>query len=361
LHKGNKNLKKICIFVRSLQSGGAEKQATLLAKALNSRFRVTLLIYYNHGSDNYLFRIVKESNINIIILKGTHISKIKQIYCLFKKSKFKYIFSYLLLPNLIGGIIGRLANVPYTIGGIRSSVIDRNKLFINRFLQNYINTITIYNNYKGIVNLKKYSYNQNKSILIPNCFEVSNSLLIRNKKNVNFILSVGRFVDVKDYKTALKAIKFLVSLKKYSIFYKIIGYGPLEPNIREWINELELNDFVQLLINPNDLDSHYKEADIYLSTSIFEGMSNTVMEAMSFSLPIVATNVGDNDILIENDVNGYLANVGDHLEIASKLELLIQSYKNRINMGMKSYQKLKQNFGMDKFRENYIKLIDELK
>lgn len=48
------------------------------------------------------------------------------------------------------------------------------------------------------------------------------------------------------------------------------------------------------------------KADIYLSTSLFEGTSNSIMEAMNADLPIVATNVGDNGLLVKNEINGFL-------------------------------------------------------
>ena len=64
-------------------------------------------------------------------------------------------------------------------------------------------------------------------------------------------------------------------------------------------------------------------ADLFLTTSIYEGMSNSVMEAMSFSLPIIATNAGDMKYLIEDNYNGFICPYKEPNIISNKLVELI--------------------------------------
>ena len=81
---------------------------------------------------------------------------------------------------------------------------------------------------------------------------------------------------------------------------------------------------------------------------------------MSYSLPIVATDVGDNHRLIENDINGYLTKVKDYKAIANRLFDLISTYDKRVNFGRNSYLKLKANYSFNSFQNKYIRLIEEL-
>ena len=100
------------------------------------------------------------------------------------------------------------------------------------------------------------------------------------------------------------------------------------------------------------------EADIYLSTSLFEGTSNSIMEGMNADLPIIATNVGDNGYLVEHEVNGLLCEVGDFKRISQYLIRLVKNVEERIVKGKQSKQKLLKDYSMEQFRQRYIAVIE---
>ena len=349
-------MKNICIFTNTLLKGGAEKQSLLLAKALSEKFNVWLVVYYGDQIADEYYNFVSKNHIRTVCLSGVHLSKIIKFYLFLKKRNIDVVFSFLLTTNLIGGIVTKIAGVKYFYPGIRSSKITKGKKFIQKIIQNYLSTKTIYNNYKGFEYLTNSGFKKSKAIVIPNCFINNNSFIKREIKKNTVILSVGRFVPQKDFFTALKAVK-LVKKKCVNIKYVLIGYGFLEKQIFNWINENKASDFVEIILNPSNLDTYYYEADIYLQTSLYEGLSNAVLEAMSFSLPLVVTNVGDNDRLVRNGENGFLCQVGDFQSIAEKLEYLVENPIKRIEFGKKSYQMLMENYSFEKFQKNYIDLI----
>ena len=102
-----------------------------------------------------------------------------------------------------------------------------------------------------------------------------------------------------------------------------------------------------------------RNADIYISTSLFEGTSNSIMEALNWSLPVVATDVGDNDHLVINGENGFLHPVGDVSGLAQSLSLLLDSSDLRNKMGLRSNQNLRENYSMEVFEKRYIDLIEQ--
>ena len=351
--------KNICIFTNTLCSGGAEKQAVLLAKALNKKFNVWLVVYYGNQIEDKFLKIIEENGIKTKFLHGNHLTKLLSFFQFLKQERIDVIFSYLLTTNLIGGLIGKMAGVKKTIGGIRTSKLSKRKEFIQKFLQDHINDLTIYNNFKGLDLLAKSGFRSSKAKVILNCFEINTKERVRDKEELVTILSVGRFHEAKNYKTAIKAI-YELRKKRTDFIYQIIGYGHLENDIRNWINDFNAQDFVEIIINPENIDKYYQNADVYLMTSIFEGLSNTVLEAMSFSLPLVLTDVGDNDRLVVNSENGYLCDVGDIKQICQKLELLVNDYNKRIEFGLNSYNMLKENYSYEKFQKNYFELIENL-
>ena len=84
------------------------------------------------------------------------------------------------------------------------------------------------------------------------------------------------------------------------------------------------------------------------------------MEAMTFSLPVVATNVGDNSYLIKEQANGFLCNVGDWETIAERLLLLCNSGNMCYEFGKQSFQIINNDFSLERMEEKYISLINSL-
>jgi glycosyltransferase involved in cell wall biosynthesis len=339
-------------------SGGSEKQALLLAIVLKERYDVTILVYYGKKIEKKFKDVIMHNDIKLIRFTGNVLEKLWCIYWFFVRTKFDIIFCYLLLPNLIGGVLGKLAGIRYTIGGIRSSHFDSNKIFLNRILQNRINNYTIYNNYHGVQNFSRMNFNVSKAYVISNCIDQKKDYIKRTNRRVLTILSVGRFHEAKDYRTALQSIKIVSS--NYNVRYRLIGWGKKEIDIRSWITSFNLEDKAEIIVNPKDLDKYYREADIFLQTSIFEGLSNTIMEAMNYSLPIVATHVGDNKLLVEDCGSGILCRAGDSQEIAKSLCSLCKDNNLRNSMGLKGYEHIKKNYSISNFKNKYIYFIENL-
>jgi glycosyltransferase involved in cell wall biosynthesis len=351
-------VKRICIFSNTLLSGGAEKQAVLLAKNLQKDHRV-ILLSYDEKTDPKFQKIIDENEIDVRYLNGNPVAKILNLYQLLKKERIDIIFTYLLKTNLLGGIIGALAGVKSRIGGIRSSRIDPQKIGLQKLLQNSVNTLTVYNNKRAIKLLSEKGFDPTRAVYIPNCVHDIPSKVEREKKSSVIILSVGRFHHAKDYHTAIKAVALLHE-KTDGFIYRIIGYGQQESQIRSWIKDYDAGAYIDIVINPSNIEKYYIDADIYFLSSIFEGLSNTVLEAMSYSLPLVLTDVGDNDLLLSNGMNGFMCDPGDHKAMSEALEELLNSHEKRLNYGRESYNRLVNTFSEDIFRQNYNRLIENL-
>lgn len=349
----------ICIFSQSLGIGGAEKQAIMLAKALKTHANVYILVYYDNIINTNFLRIVKDSNLNTIILTGNTISKIIKIFRTFNKYKIDVLFNYLLLPNIVGGIISKCTGVKYSIGGIRTSHIEKYKVLFNKVVFNFLNNFTIYNNYAGFKKYSELGFKKAKGVVIQNCIEINECSIEKKESKKIVILSVGRFHLAKDYITALKAIKILFE-KNNNLFYQIVGYGTEENKIKEFITQNSMDHYVKIYDPPNRIEDFYERADIYLQTSIFEGLSNTVMEAMASSLPLVVTDVGDNSTLFEVNKGGFLCLPKDVSGIVNSLEKLILKNDLRISMGKNNYKIISENYSIEEFAKKYINFIKQL-
>ncbi|OFX85972.1 MAG: hypothetical protein A2W99_16815 [Bacteroidetes bacterium GWF2_33_16] len=351
---------RVLILTNTLKTGGAEKQSIYLYKALKKTYNAQLIVYYGNQIDQRMKELLVDSNSeNIIYLKGNHLSKLWFLYKLFKQNTETVCISYLATTNTINAVIGKLAKVKFRIGGIRNSKFHWFKKIIQKHLHNNWLNCSVFNNHNGYYELTRSGFKKEKGIVIFNCIEIPEYIHEVKKDNLLNILTVGRFVEQKDYKTAFLSIKKLIE-NNIIVKYTIVGQGQLETELKDYVSQIGIDNHVEFIVNPPNVDDYYKNADIYLSTSLFEGLSNSIMEAMSFALPVVATNVGDNKYLVINEKTGFLFPVKDIDRISNSLKLLCNNANFRNEMGEKAYEHIKMNFSVDKFTNEYITLIENL-
>lgn len=351
--------KNIAILIPTINAGGAEKQAVLLAAQLAKNYNVHVIVYAGEKeSFAKNVEILEQANVNIHKLIGGSLGKISQLKKLFKKCNIEILFNYLTFPNVVGSLIGKNAGIKKCYGGIRSSRLPWWKIVMERFVHNHYATATIYNCYSGAEYFGNKGFRKEKNIVIPNCFPNIAETIEREEKNVKHIVTVGRFVPDKDYKTIIRTLAELKELRKDFVM-DIIGYGEEEQNIRGWIKEYGVEDYINIYIRPENVQDIVRDADIYLSTSLFEGTSNSIMEALNWSLPVVATNVGDNDHLVIDGVNGTLHPIGDAKGMAESIAKLLGSHDLRNKMGLAGNKNLRENYSMEIFEKRYLKLIEQ--
>src|SRR5699024_895710 len=105
----------------------------------------------------------------------------------------------------------------------------------------------------------------------------------------------------KNHKVVLRAI---AEINDKSIHYLIAGQGPLESNLVKLSKELGIDKQVHLLGYRKDIPDLLDIADIFIFPSIREGLSVSLMEAMTSALPAVVTNIRENSDLIDNNLGG---------------------------------------------------------
>lgn len=104
-------------------------------------------------------------------------------------------------------------------------------------------------------------------------------------------LTVCRLEKEKDLETAIKAFK-VVSLKFPGVTFMIVGEGSQREKLENLSVALGLKDRIYFAGWQNDLDKYYQKADVYISTSLYEGYGMSVVEAASYGIPLVLSKTG---------------------------------------------------------------------
>lgn len=347
----------IIIFVKNLAKGGAEKQAVLLARTLCMDYEMHLVVFNGNVIHDTYRALISHADVELHQLSGGFWDRVKQTEQLFKDLKPKAVFSYLTGANALAAYIGHKTGVN-VVTGIRSAQLPYHKMIADRYLTNKLATMTVSNSYSARTGFVARGFQAARMTVIPNCFE---NIAPFNEKQIsdNFtVITVGRFVPQKDYATAIRSIA-RASQHINNLRFVIVGYGKLEDDIRRMVKECGIANITDILIDPPCIPELLDKADVYLSTSVFEGTSNSILEAMNANLPVVATPVGDNQRLV-TDTNGIICPVGDDESIADALAKLANSPEVRRQMGVESKHLLLEQYSARQFRNNYINLINSL-
>ena len=106
---------------------------------------------------------------------------------------------------------------------------------------------------------------------------------------------------------------------------------------------------------------YYETADIFVCPSDTEGLSNVILEAMAFSIPVIATNVGGNPEIVVHEKNGLLVPPKDSSALANAVKMLISEPDRRMRYGRSGFDTVTKAFTFEmrtlKIQELYQKLI----
>lgn len=183
--------------------------------------------------------------------------------------------------------------------------------------------------------IEEFRVKEEKITVVPIFSElrIMNHELKMDKKNNNFIfLTVGRLVPVKNINMQIEAMAEVV--KKYpKTELWIAGDGPERDNYQLQIANYKLHNNIKLLGWQNNLEKFYSQADAFLLTSNYEGWGLVVIEAASFGLPIIMTDVGCAGEIIKDGENGIVIPVGDRERLEEATIELIENESLRIKLG----------------------------
>lgn len=355
--------KKILFVIPTLSNGGAEKVISKISGCLTLKgYSVTILKNY-HCSNEYNIN----ENVEILSLyndeeqyrKTGMLNRLKklrkqikvinpdQVIC-FLNHVCIYVFIALIFSKYRKKIIFTERNNP--------KYANKHEIKLKNFLQNFLKKNIVQN--KGQYSLLNHK-KKKRSFIIPNPID---DLYLNYKKTFNkepiHIISIGRFVNQKDYPLAINAFNNV--LKRYpNLIYHIYGKGEDKDKIEELIKSLNLEGKVILEGFTTDINKIYENADIYLMTSKFEGMPNALAESMATGIPCISTDCefGPSD-LIDNESMGILVKEHSVESVEKALIFMIENYDSYVARSTYVKEVMKERYSLEKITNEWIKVIE---
>lgn len=348
--------------------GGGEKWHKSIAFIMKERnIRVTLFAQY--GSE--LFNRAHKEGIHTVGVSVTNMSflnpvKIIRLAMMFRKLQIGAVILNLPSDVKLGGIAARLAGIKKIIYRRGSPVPVKNSL-VNRFLFRHILTHIIANSDQVKKNILLHNPNlvrENKISVIYNGIDGGLKVPIhspgsREEGTHGIVIgSAGRLSREKGQKWLVNMASVLKN-KGLDFTLLIAGEGPLKDTLMGRSRDLNLSDCVRFLGFVVDMDNFYRNIDLFVLTSAWEGCPNVILEAMHQGLPLVAFNNSSLPEIVIDNYNGFLVKNEDERDLAEKVEVLIRDSSLRKKFGEAGRQIVYEKYKLFESYDQLTALINK--
>ena len=162
--------------------------------------------------------------------------------------------------------------------------------------------------------------------------------------------SVGRLENVKNYQAIIRCVS---QFNHTSVKGILVGDGPQRAKLENYVAKLQLQDRFFFLGKRTDVEKLLPAFDIFVCSSLSEGLSNTILEAMACGLPVIATRVGGNPEIVSHGKTGYLVDVDSSDEMLTSCKHLVNNQDLACSLGKYGRDVVMKRYSLQKMVHEY--------
>ena len=270
------------------------------------------------------------------------------------------ITAFLSSRNLDGiRLISTQHGMPESIGlNINSIYILLHKINIMLLSKSFYKVIAVSNDMRNIL-INRYGLSDNKVIKIYNGTDVCATPFLMKDNEIFIIGSIGRISPIKDYPLMVE-IANEVYKETDKVHFELAGDGPEMGKIIDLIKHYRLEKIFSLHGFVKNRFEFYKGLDLYLNTSFHEGIPISILEAMSYGIPIIAPNVGGLNEILEDGIQGYLVEGRDPKVFANRCLEIYNNIYLKHSMKYSAREKVENEFSNDRMAIEYYNLYFDI-
>jgi glycosyltransferase involved in cell wall biosynthesis len=349
--------KKIMFMNYSLDIGGAEIMILELVKGLNKRyFDVSIC---SMSDKNVLKPEFEKIDIPVFICPkktGFDWKSIPKILAILKDNKIDLLHTHDFPTWLYGGLASLLAPGCRLVHTQHSNIESKRKIpsSFKRVLSLLTKEIIAVNDQVGDFLYKDGYSPKSKLHILYSGINIPGEEIIKQKiesNDIRFVIT-ARLAKAKNHEYLIKSFAKLCK-KHDKATLSIIGDGLLRKSLNDLVSQLEMEEKIYFLGQVLNAKTKLVDYDVFVLTSISEGLSFSLLEAMAYRLPIIATDVGGNGMLVDHGENGLLVESNNEQQLVEAMETLLLDREKRERMGQKSQQKVKSKFSHERMLKEY--------
>lgn len=359
----------ICHIISGDLWAGAEVMACHLLKSLHGDPSCKIsVILFNHGR---LENELKDAGLRVFVFEETKFSffRLRQKICkFFAEDPPDVVHSHRYKENLLAfsaTVYLFDARLVTTQHGLPETYVRKRKIF--SIIKQNINFIILKYFFCAIVSvsqdiydffIQKNSFSLQRVHVVRNGVSIPQKELSSAKSSLFTVGSSGRLFPVKDYPLMVEIAR--ITNQAVDIHFALAGEGPERSTIEDGIKFAQLKNHFQLLGHLADMDPFYAGLNVYINTSVHEGIPMTILEAMARGLPIIAPKVGGIPEVVDDGVQGFLIDGRDPEAFAEKCLLLYNDPELWQRMSLAAREKAERCFSVEKMAQGYLDIYRKL-
>jgi glycosyltransferase involved in cell wall biosynthesis len=372
-------MKKVCIIITKLELGGSQKVATYIAEHLNKNEFDSFIISGPGGLlDEEVSRRTKLIHISCLVREISPIKDFRaliEIYKILKDQKPDIVHTHSSKAGILGRIAAKMAGVKtifHTIHGYGFN--ERQKIYVKYlyiYLERFCSMIT-----KKLIcvanedirkGLEYHIAKRDKFITIRAGVHINFYKNYKPQKqtrdafiydqNTKIISTIGPFKPQKNLADFIRAAK-IISDNVSNIRFLMIGDGQQRSQLEGLIDELGVKDKILLLGWRNDVCEILCSSDIFVLTSLWEGLPCTVVEAMCCKKAVIANAVDGVKEIVKDNETGFLIKPLDYPETAKKAIYLLNNDDINLKFGERAQASIGDEFDIDFVVSQHEKLYN---
>lgn len=375
--------KNIAIVITRLELGGAQKVALFIAENLDrKRYNVHLITGIGGILDDYAREI---QDINLVFLASLKhpirpFSDIRAILALkkyFKSNKIDIVHTHSSKAGIIGRFAARLAGVPsiiHTIHGFsfheyQNPVLHRMTLFLEKLGAKLTKKLIAVGRDVVSYGLEKKIGSKEQYVVIRASVDINrfrNADVNKSEYLQKFGLSpnvctVGMVGNLKKQKNPVAFLEIanqLLSMDK-NVQFIFAGNGPLKNRVENLIKKYGIEKNVKFLGWVDEPEKFIKSLDVFLLTSLWEGLPCTLAQAIVAGKPCVATNINGNREILKDLNTGFLYDPFDYKE-AAEIILQIKNMEGKIKECPENVKGIMDEFSLENMLASHEALYDNI-
>ena len=336
------------ILVTSLNFGGAEKQAVILANGLRERgwdVAMVTLLSTPAAAERSFAAGVSVRSLNLGSGRSLF-GALRELTRLLRTRQPSALVTFMFHANVLGRIAGRVASVPVIVSSVRAEHFGgKMRDWLERLTEPLACATVVNSTRVGEALVRRRVIARQRLAYVPNAVVWGDArspgpaaTATRESLGIaphEFLwLAVGRLEAPKDYANLLRAARMLLA-ECPAAKIRIAGGGYQERELIRMRDALGLQDAVEFLGFRADVGDLLNAADAYVLCSAWESSPNSVLEAMAAGVPVVVTDVGGLSDLVADGRTGSLVPTGQPEALAAAMKALMnRSVQERGEMGL---------------------------
>src|SRR3989338_8234708 len=165
--------------------------------------------------------------------------------------------------------------------------------------------------------------------------------------------------EIKGYSYLIHAIPEVIK-KHPKAKFLFVGDWALRANYEKLASDLGVRAHIVFAGSRQDVSRMINAMDVCCLTSLTEGFSNSILEYMAMSKPVIATNVGGNSEIVEDGKTGFLIPAGDFHALAEKMIILLGEHKMCRDMGREGRARIERQFSLQRMTNDYMNFYENI-